>query len=85
MERVPSAGGAGVRYLIFPDKDIYTRIDVSFTREGSGVYFFHWRGFLTPIAEALELLIFNALQNHKVVQIACVETNILKFVIFQLI
>ncbi|MCH1575902.1 MAG: outer membrane protein assembly factor [Flavobacteriales bacterium] len=32
-------GGAGLRILIFPDKDIYTRIDVAFTSEGSGVYF----------------------------------------------
>ena len=39
------AGGAGVRYLIFPDKDIYTRIDVSFTQEGSGVYFFIGEAF----------------------------------------
>jgi hypothetical protein len=38
-------GGAGIRYLIFPDKDIYTRIDVSFTREGSGVYFFIGEAF----------------------------------------
>jgi hypothetical protein len=38
-------GGAGVRYLIFPDKDIYTRIDVSYTREGSGVYFFIGEAF----------------------------------------
>ena len=38
-------GGAGVRYLIFPDKDIYTRIDISYTREGSGVYFFIGEAF----------------------------------------
>lgn len=38
-------GGAGIRYLIFPDKDIYTRIDVSYTREGSGVYFFIGEAF----------------------------------------
>lgn len=38
-------GGAGIRYLIFPDKDIYTRIDLSFTREGSGVYFFIGEAF----------------------------------------
>ena len=38
-------GGAGLRYLIFPDKDIYTRIDVSYTREGSGVYFFIGEAF----------------------------------------
>lgn len=38
-------GGVGVRYLIFPDKDIFTRIDVAFTREGSGVYFFIGEAF----------------------------------------
>ena len=38
-------GGAGIRYLIFPDKDIYTRIDLSYTREGSGVYFFIGEAF----------------------------------------
>ena len=38
-------GGAGIRYLIFPEKDIYTRIDVSFTEEGRGVYFFIGEAF----------------------------------------
>jgi hypothetical protein len=32
-------GGAGLRFLIFPEKDIYTRLDFAFTQEGSGVYF----------------------------------------------
>ena len=32
------AGGAGLRFLLFPKKDIYTRIDYSFTREGGGLY-----------------------------------------------
>jgi outer membrane protein assembly factor BamA len=31
-------GGAGLRFLVFPEKDIYTRLDISFTHEGSGVY-----------------------------------------------
>ena len=31
-------GGAGLRFLVFPEKDIYTRLDISFTKEGSGVY-----------------------------------------------
>ena len=43
-EMLPTAG-AGVRYLIFPEKDIYTRIDLAFTREGSGVYFFIGEAF----------------------------------------
>ena len=31
-------GGAGLRFLVFPEKDIYTRLDISFTEEGNGVY-----------------------------------------------
>ena len=38
-------GGLGLRYLIFPQKDIYTRIDIAFTREGNGVYFFIGEAF----------------------------------------
>lgn len=41
---LPTAG-LGIRYLIFPEKDIYTRIDVAITREGSGVYFFIGEAF----------------------------------------
>ena len=41
---LPTAG-AGLRYLIFPEEDIYTRIDLAFTREGSGVYFFIGEAF----------------------------------------
>ena len=40
-----STHGACARYLIFPEKDIYTRIDLAFTREGSGVYFFIGEAF----------------------------------------
>ena len=32
------AGGAGLRYLLFPKKDIFLRFDVGFTREGPGFY-----------------------------------------------
>ena len=39
------AGGAGVRFLIFPAKDVYTRIDVAFTEEGPGYYFFIGEAF----------------------------------------
>ncbi len=39
------AGGAGVRFLIFPSKDIFTRLDVAFTREGPGYYFFIGEAF----------------------------------------
>lgn len=41
---LPTAG-AGVRYLIFPEKDIYTRIDIAFTQEGPGFYFFIGEAF----------------------------------------
>ena len=39
------SGGAGVRFLIFPAKDIYTRLDVAFTAEGPGFYFFIGEAF----------------------------------------
>lgn len=39
------AGGAGIRFLLFPQKDIYVRLDVGFTAEGSGVYFFTGESF----------------------------------------
>jgi hypothetical protein len=34
-----------LRYLIFPEKDIFTRIDVALTREGPGFYFFIGEAF----------------------------------------
>ncbi|WP_209328845.1 BamA/TamA family outer membrane protein [Lunatimonas salinarum] len=39
------SGGAGLRFLLFPKKDIYTRLDWAFTKEGSGVYFFIGEAF----------------------------------------
>ncbi|NER07153.1 MAG: BamA/TamA family outer membrane protein [Okeania sp. SIO3C4] len=39
------AGGLGVRFLLFPAKDIYTRIDVAFTPEGLGYYFYIGEAF----------------------------------------
>ncbi|MBC7903443.1 MAG: BamA/TamA family outer membrane protein [Gemmatimonadaceae bacterium] len=39
------AGGAGLRYLLFPKKDIFLRFDVGFTREGFGFYFFTGEAF----------------------------------------
>jgi outer membrane protein assembly factor BamA len=39
------AGGAGLRFLIFPEKDIFTRLDVAFTREGPGFYIFIGEAF----------------------------------------
>ncbi len=38
-------GGLGLRYLMFPNKDIYTRLDVAFTLEGPGFYFFIGESF----------------------------------------
>ena len=38
-------GGAGLRFLVFPEKDIYTRVDVAFTQEGRGIYFFIGEAF----------------------------------------
>jgi len=32
------AGGAGLRFLLYPKKDVYTRLDVAFTEQGAGVY-----------------------------------------------
>jgi hypothetical protein len=39
-----SAGG-GVRFLLFPKKDIFTRLDVAFTQEGPGFYIFIGEAF----------------------------------------
>lgn len=39
-----SAGG-GVRFLLFPKKDIFTRLDVAFTEEGTGFYIFIGEAF----------------------------------------
>jgi hypothetical protein len=39
------SGGAGLRYLLFPKKDIYTRADVAFTREGPGFYIYIGEAF----------------------------------------
>ncbi|HEX2534975.1 MAG TPA: BamA/TamA family outer membrane protein [Chitinophagaceae bacterium] len=39
------AGGAGIRFLLFPKKDIFSRLDVAFTKEGSGVYIFIGEAF----------------------------------------
>ena len=39
------AGGAGVRFMIFPSKDVFTRLDVAFTEEGPGIYFFIGESF----------------------------------------
>lgn len=39
------SGGLGLRFLLFPKKDIWTRVDFAFTREGHGVYIFIGEAF----------------------------------------
>jgi hypothetical protein len=39
------AGGAGLRYLIFPKKDIFVRLDAGFTKEGVSFYIFTGEAF----------------------------------------
>lgn len=39
------SGGVGIRYLLFPKKDIFLRLDVGFTREGPGFYLFTGEAF----------------------------------------
>jgi hypothetical protein len=39
------SGGAGLRFLLFPKKDVYTRLDVAFTKEGTGIYIFIGEAF----------------------------------------
>lgn len=39
------SGGAGLRFLLFPKKDIWTRIDFAVTEENTGFYFFIGESF----------------------------------------
>ncbi|MEM1000913.1 MAG: BamA/TamA family outer membrane protein [Bacteroidota bacterium] len=39
------AGGGGIQFMVFPKKDIFTRFDVAFTREGPGFYLFVGEAF----------------------------------------
>jgi outer membrane translocation and assembly module TamA len=39
------SGGAGLRFLLFPKKDIWTRLDYAITREGGGFYLFIGEAF----------------------------------------
>lgn len=45
MRHVLPAGGAGLRYLLFPKKDIFVRLDLAFTREGANFYIFTGEAF----------------------------------------
>lgn len=39
------AGGVGLRYLLFPKKDIYIRFDLGITEEGTNLYIFNGESF----------------------------------------
>ncbi|MEX2567202.1 MAG: BamA/TamA family outer membrane protein [Cyclobacteriaceae bacterium] len=45
LQKLVWSTGAGIRFLIFPKKDIYTRLDFALTQEGSGIYFFIGEAF----------------------------------------
>lgn len=45
MRNTRVAGGVGLRFLLFPKKDIYIRFDVGFTKEGANLYIFNGEAF----------------------------------------
>ncbi|MCS7035906.1 MAG: BamA/TamA family outer membrane protein [Saprospiraceae bacterium] len=45
LRHVRWAGGVGLRYLIFPKKDIFVRFDMGLTREGPAFYLFTGEAF----------------------------------------
>lgn len=45
IHQVVWSAGGGIRFLLFPKKDIYTRFDVAFTQEGTGYYLFIGEAF----------------------------------------
>jgi hypothetical protein len=44
-DHIVLAGGAGIRFLLFPKKDVWVRLDVAFTNEGNGLYIFVGEAF----------------------------------------
>jgi hypothetical protein len=44
-KNIHPSGGVGLRYLLFPKKDIYLRLDVGFTKDGPGFYLFTGEAF----------------------------------------
>lgn len=44
-DHIVFAGGAGVRFQLFPRKDVWIRLDVAFTNEGNGIYIFVGEAF----------------------------------------
>jgi len=45
LRELKAAGGAGLRILLFPSKDIFVRLDVAATEEGFGYYLFVGEAF----------------------------------------
>jgi hypothetical protein len=44
-KHIRASGGVGLRYLLFPKKDIYLRLDVGFSEDGPNVYLFTGEAF----------------------------------------
>ncbi|QNL51032.1 BamA/TamA family outer membrane protein [Olivibacter sp. SDN3] len=42
---IKGTAGVGLRYLLFPKKDIYIRFDIGFTKEGANFYIFNGEAF----------------------------------------
>jgi outer membrane protein assembly factor BamA len=45
LKNIKVAGGGGVRFLLFPKKDVFTRLDFAFTKESRGFYIFIGEAF----------------------------------------
>jgi hypothetical protein len=45
MDNIKVAGGGGLRFLLFPKKDVFTRLDFAFTKESRGFYIFIGEAF----------------------------------------
>ncbi len=45
LNKIVWSAGGGLRFLLFPKKDIYTRLDYALTAEGSGFYLFIGEAF----------------------------------------
>jgi outer membrane translocation and assembly module TamA len=45
FRHLKGAAGAGLRFLLFPKKDIYLRADYAITQEGSGFYVYIGEAF----------------------------------------
>lgn len=45
INKLMPSGGAGIRFLVFPKKDIFLRFDVGFTKEGPAFYIYSGEAF----------------------------------------